>query len=102
MALGIHLVDLRWYWHARRDHCSPSRPLSASSSGLRSADVPLSTSLSALLTAGLAWHYKHSNKDKTLVAMEKDARAKRAGRWADTSPVPPWEWRRRKKERTSK
>ena len=53
MALGIHLVDLRWYWHARRDHCSPSRALSASSSGLRSADVPLSTSLSTAAVAQL-------------------------------------------------
>ena len=55
----------------------------------------------ALLAAGLAWHYRYFNKDKTLAALEKDARAKQQGLWADKSPVPPWEWRRRKKERTN-
>ena len=41
-------------------------------------------------------------QDKTLAALEKDAKAKREGLWADSSPVPPWEWRNRKRERTSK
>lgn len=47
-----------------------------------------------LLRAGLAWHYKYYNKDKTLADLETVARAKRLGLWADPQPIPPWVYRR--------
>lgn len=56
----------------------------------------------ALLAAGLAWHYRYYNKDKTLAALEKAAQARRTGLWLDKSPIAPWEWRKRKRTRTSR
>jgi endonuclease YncB( thermonuclease family) len=55
----------------------------------------------ALVTSGLAWHFKRyaheqSEEDRERYAFaEQEARAKRAGLWSDPDPVPPWEWRRR-------
>lgn len=42
---------------------------------------------------GMAWVYRKYNKDKSLVALEGDARQARRGLWADAHPVPPWEFR---------
>jgi endonuclease YncB( thermonuclease family) len=53
-----------------------------------------------LLTVGLAWHYKKYQKEQTAEDRERysfaqyEAKAKRAGLWADPEPIPPWEWRR--------
>ena len=55
----------------------------------------------ALITVGLAWHYKQYENEQTkedrerYAFAEEEARAKRAGLWADPRPVPPWEWRRK-------
>ena len=46
---------------------------------------------------GLAWHYKQYSKSKELAQAEVEARNAKTGLWADKSPVPPWEFR--KKER---
>ena len=54
----------------------------------------------ALLTQGLAWHYKQYAEEqpkeerRQYSFAEEDARSKRIGLWSDTEPVPPWEWRR--------
>ena len=48
----------------------------------------------ALLRAGLAWHYKQYSKSKRYAALEKEARRKKRGLWADKNPTPPWDWRR--------
>lgn len=54
----------------------------------------------AVLTSGLAWHYKkyqteQSPEDRERYAFAEDeARTKRAGLWGDANPVPPWEWRK--------
>ena len=48
----------------------------------------------ALLRAGLAWHYKQYSKSKRYAALEKEARRKKRGLWADKDPTPPWLWRR--------
>jgi len=51
--------------------------------------------------AGLAWHYKfyqreQSQQDRRLYTEhENDAQLKLLGLWADSEPMPPWEWRRR-------
>lgn len=49
-----------------------------------------------LVRAGLAWWYrKYAPQDSELERIETDARRDRRGLWADATPVPPWEWRRR-------
>jgi len=55
----------------------------------------------ALITSGLAWHFKRyaheqSEEERERYAFaEEEARARKAGLWRDPNPVPPWEWRRR-------
>jgi micrococcal nuclease len=49
----------------------------------------------ALVRRGLAWHYKRYSSDPALANAERQARADRVGLWAQSNPVPPWEWRRR-------
>lgn len=52
---------------------------------------------------GLAWHYKKYEKEQspsdreTYASAEQIARTQRRGLWADKAPVPPWEFRRIKK-----
>jgi endonuclease YncB( thermonuclease family) len=46
-----------------------------------------------LVRAGMAWHYKQYSKDATLAELEIEARAAKRGLWADSNPVPPWEYR---------
>lgn len=62
----------------------------------------------AMVTQGMAWWYRRYAKEQTLRARgqyrfaEREAKARRAGLWADLNPVPPWTWRRahpRKKHR---
>lgn len=47
---------------------------------------------------GMAWVYeKYAPKDSQLYHLQHEARAARRGLWADPSPIPPWEWRAKKK-----
>ena len=46
-----------------------------------------------LVKAGMAWWYRQYSSDKTLEALETEARAQRHGLWADAHPIAPWEWR---------
>lgn len=48
-----------------------------------------------LLKAGLAWHYKHFNKDKELSALEFAAKEKKIGLWYHKNPIPPWDFRKK-------
>ena len=48
---------------------------------------------------GLAWHYKHFDNTPTYAKAEDEARAKKIGLWKDANPIPPWEFRKMKKER---
>lgn len=51
-----------------------------------------------LLKNGLAWWYRKYAKDEMIFAdYEKKARGIGYGLWADKDPVPPWEWRKKKK-----
>jgi endonuclease YncB( thermonuclease family) len=45
---------------------------------------------------GMAWVYDRYVTDRSLYPLQETARTARRGLWADPSPVPPWEWRRRK------
>jgi len=55
------------------------------------------------VTRGFAWHYKayeqeqSANDRKLYDFAEQGARAGRRGLWADAEPVPPWEFRHRKR-----
>ncbi len=51
-----------------------------------------------MIEDGWAWHYKEYNKDKRLAELEKEAKAAKRGLWADTNPLPPWEFRARQKK----
>lgn len=51
-----------------------------------------------LLRAGLAWHYREYLSDRDLLLFEKEARGKNRGLWADSNPIPPWEFRHEPKE----
>lgn len=48
-----------------------------------------------LVRQGMAWVYvQYASKSSPLFDLEKAARAKKQGLWADPHPTPPWEWRR--------
>lgn len=48
----------------------------------------------AQVSRGMAWVYvKYAPAGSPLYALEAQARANRAGLWADPQPVAPWEWR---------
>ena len=57
----------------------------------------------AVLTSGLAWHYKKYQNEQSpedrerYTFAEDEARSKRAGLWTDANPVPPWDWRKLKR-----
>lgn len=46
---------------------------------------------------GMAWVYDKYVKDKSLYAIQDAAKTGKVGLWADSSPLPPWEWRRSRK-----
>lgn len=48
-----------------------------------------------MVRQGHAWWYRqYASHDHLLEEAERAAREQRAGLWSETSPVPPWEWRR--------
>ncbi len=47
---------------------------------------------------GLAWVYTKYNKDQRLPALEQEVKSSGIGLWSDVSPIPPWLWRKSKKE----
>src|SRR3569623_1063620 len=46
-----------------------------------------------MVRTGYAWVYRQYAKDKSLYALEDEARAARRGLWASDVHVPPWDWR---------
>jgi micrococcal nuclease len=52
-----------------------------------------------LVKRGMAWWYRHyAPKDKELAQAEEEARRAKRGLWADAKPIPPWEWRKGRRE----
>ena len=47
-----------------------------------------------LIRLGYAWVYRRYSDDAELIRLEEAARNERLGLWADSDPIPPWEWRR--------
>lgn len=47
----------------------------------------------AQVRRGLAWVYDRYVTDRSLYALQDEARAEGRGLWSGPSPVPPWAWR---------
>lgn len=52
-----------------------------------------------MVAEGYAWHYKQYSKDQELAKAEKEAREAKKGLWVDPDPIPPWEFRKKKKNK---
>ncbi len=48
----------------------------------------------ALVSVGLAWHYKKYSTDSDYAKLEESARMQRIGVWSEPAPVAPWQWRK--------
>ncbi|MBN9125422.1 MAG: thermonuclease family protein [Nitrosospira sp.] len=44
---------------------------------------------------GMAWVYRQYAKDHNLFVLQHEARRFKRGLWSESSPIPPWEWRKR-------
>lgn len=52
-----------------------------------------------LVKEGWCWWYrKYAPRDMVLEGLEREAREGRKGLWADPQPLPPWEWRKKRRE----
>lgn len=51
-----------------------------------------------LVREGLAWHYTRYSSDPRLESGERQARSEKKGLWREPDPVPPWEFRRARRE----
>jgi endonuclease YncB( thermonuclease family) len=43
---------------------------------------------------GMAWEYSNFHSNKTLIALQNQAKQAPRGLWAQSNPTPPWEWRK--------
>lgn len=53
----------------------------------------------ALVSSGLAWHYKDYSKNEEFALLEQQAKNKKVGLWSHKRPVPPWQWRKNKRKK---
>lgn len=53
----------------------------------------------ALVSNGLAWHFKKYSKDMSYDVLEQKARVAKIGLWLDPNPIAPWDWRKSKKKK---
>lgn len=61
--------------------------------------LPTGQNLNQMIVAsGFAWQYKRYSKDPAYGDLETQARIQRLGLWQDKSPVPPWDWRKGKRQ----
>jgi endonuclease YncB( thermonuclease family) len=52
-----------------------------------------------LVKAGMCWWYRKYAPDNYLLEqLEKEAREAKRGLWVDPNPVPPWDYRKRRKD----
>lgn len=47
---------------------------------------------------GYAWVFRKYSQEQRLLALESNAHHSYIGLWSDPSPIPPWEWRKAKRE----
>ena len=51
-----------------------------------------------LVRSGMCWWYRrYTPNDETLSRLEKESREGKRGLWENPNPIPPWEWRKRRK-----
>jgi endonuclease YncB( thermonuclease family) len=78
-------------------------PLDTDRYGRTVGEVFLSdgTSLNrTLVSTGYAWWYqKYAPRDAELAALEAEARKHRRGLWAESTSIPPWEWRKLQRQK---
>jgi endonuclease YncB( thermonuclease family) len=53
------------------------------------------------LQAGMAWVFDRYVTDRGLYAVQDEAKAARVGLWVDADPVPPWTWRKERRDGTA-
>ena len=51
-----------------------------------------------MLNMGLAWADRRYSPPEDYIKAEAEARAEKRGLWSEKKPVPPWEWRSRRKD----
>jgi len=44
--------------------------------------------------SGMAWNYSYFHSDKNFIALQSEAQGAMRGLWVQSSPTPPWEWRK--------
>jgi endonuclease YncB( thermonuclease family) len=47
-----------------------------------------------MMRDGWGWFNFRQSKDRRLRTLQAAAKAERKGLWADTDPIPPWDWAR--------
>lgn len=47
-----------------------------------------------MIELGMAWEYSHFHQNKRYIALQSEAQAAGRGLWRQTSPLPPWQWRK--------
>ena len=52
-----------------------------------------------MIRAGMAWHFKRYSDDQVLATLETTARENQVGLWSISNPIPPWDYRARKKSK---
>jgi endonuclease YncB( thermonuclease family) len=52
-----------------------------------------------MIRAGMAWHFKRYSDDEVLATLETTARENQVGLWSISNPIPPWDYRARKKSK---
>lgn len=51
-----------------------------------------------MVERGLAWAYRQYHPPKTLIEKELQAKREKRGLWQQSTPTPPWKWRKEKRE----
>lgn len=54
-----------------------------------------------MVRMGYAWAYRKYLRDDSLIDVEADAKAARRGLWSDPDPIPPWDFRKVSRERST-
>lgn len=47
-----------------------------------------------MMGLGMAWEYSHFHRNTRYIALQSEAQAAGRGIWRQTSPLPPWQWRK--------
>lgn len=50
-----------------------------------------------MVKQGMAWHFKKYSHDPIYANLEIEAQKNKIGLWQDSSPTPPWQWRKPKR-----